>query len=322
MKAAHARRIEHLPEYQALARRYHLWLKVLTGTLFVALLCGVVLSMRPSRQSLVTPAEKNRDIMLCLDVSGSMSSVDVKLVETFEQLVRRFEGQRVGLDVFNQVGSQVFPVTDDYDMIYEQLGVVKKALQVAEKQADYKYKASKEDYAAVALLEGSRTKSSSHPASNVGLGLAGCIQHLGANPTARSQSVILATDNELSGYPEEAVISTAQAMVMAKKQSIRVYALDPGVFSMSTEKSDPATLDNFRGEHATLKTTALSTGGGYYRLDSADIVPEVVQKISAQEAKLFTGDSQYALSDAPQVGYVMVIILITATAVLAWRLKL
>ena len=322
VKAAHTGRIHQLPVYQTLAKRYNILVHVLVGILVVALVSSVTLTMRPSQQTLVKPAEKNRDIMLCLDVSSSMYLADVKLIEAFEELSRRFKGQRIGLDVFNQVGSQIFPVTDDYDLIREQLALVKKALLINEKSSSSNYKLSSEDLDSLAILGGVYTKSSEHPSSNAGIGLAGCVQHLGDNPTGRSQSVIFATDNELSGNEKKVVISTTQAAVIAKKKGIRVYALDPGADQKGNSSLGANQGNDYTGEHAALKTAALSTGGSYYLLNSIDVVPDIVHKISAQEVKLFTGDSQYALADTPEVGYVFATILTTLAFFLSWRLKL
>ena len=55
--------------------------------------------------------------MLCLDVSGSMSEVDVEVLSVFEELLDGFEGERIGLTIFNSSPVQIFPLTDDYEFI-------------------------------------------------------------------------------------------------------------------------------------------------------------------------------------------------------------
>lgn len=325
VKVAHSERMTKLPVYVEQKKLYRQLLMTLLVVMGVGLASAVLLSSRPASQSIVTPAQINRDIILCLDVSGSMKNVDVKLIETFQQLVRDFKGQRIGLDMFNYNNSQVFPLTDDYDLVNEQLADVKRMLAIdpmnsSEDEATeyYNYMAGT---SSTGLSEENGDGDHWAPSSNVGIGLAGCAQHLGENLTSRSQSVILASDNELGGVEEDAVITTKQAMMLAKKKGIRVYAVDPGVYDELADKSDAATADNYAGEHAVLRTYSLTTGGGYYRLSSTDIVPEVISKISAQEAKLFTGDSQYAAADVPLPAFIVLFLTVVGISVLSWRLK-
>lgn len=336
VRVAHSERITSLPEYKTRKRAYSRLLRIFMTVSLIGLLSAMILSSRPATQSLVTPAQTNRDIMLCLDISGSMTNVDVELVGTFQRLVQDFKGQRIGLDMFNYNSSQVFPLTDDYDLINEQLAYAKKMLPIGEKLTGYFNGANSGvsddeqteyyNYIAGASSTGLSSYNGGEngwaPSSNAGIGLAGCAQHLGENLSGRSQSVILATDNELGGVEESAVITTKQAMMLAKQKGIRVYAIDPGVYDSVSNASNADTADNYAGEHAILRTYALATGGGYYRLSSTDIVPDVISKISAQEAKLFTGDSQYAASDAPLPVFIVLFIAVLGTVMLGWRLKL
>lgn len=318
-KVAHSQRMRELHEYQMAMRRYRRWLIALAGGVILAICGAVALTARPSVISIVTPAQKNRDIMLCLDVSGSMMSVDKKVVETYISLLDSFKGQRVGFDMFNNVGLQVVPVTDDYDLLREKLQLTKKMLEYSE-NADRSDSKSESDY--YAFFSGTRYNSDNVASSNVGLGLAGCIKHLGANDTQRSQSIILATDNEIYGSAEEKVITTTQAMMMAKQRGVRVYALDPGVYDERARKSDPNEADNYKGEHMILKTGAELTSGVYYRLKSENIIPDVVERISAQETKMYMGDSQRAVTDSPLVPYMLLVIGICCIVFVSWRLKL
>lgn len=325
IKVAHSSRITSLPEYQTVQKAYRRWLMGLTALFVIGIGAALLLASRPAAQSLVTPAEKNRDIMLCLDVSGSMSSIDAKLAETFQKLVKDFEGQRIGLDMFDANVSQVFPLNDDYALIGEQLALLKKYVTVNKDNAsdsemtDY--------YNFFTGTRGSGMKaggltSSDFPSSNAGLGLAGCVRHLGDNQTNRSQSIIFATDNELYGDRTKAIISTTQAMMLAKQKGIRVYAIDPGVYNEASNQSDNTIADNYAGEHAVLKNYAIMTSGAYYRLSSVDIVPDIISQISKQEAKLFTGDSQYAASDAPLPGFILLLLTTAGLVFVVWRLKL
>jgi Ca-activated chloride channel family protein len=247
-----------------------------------------------------------------------MKSVDTAIVDVYSRLVNNFDGQRIGLDAYNYNNSQVFPLTDDYTLVREQLASVKKSLNYD------LYSSSTEGLdAATAFYAGTGYSSDATMSSNVGLGLTGCIQHLGENKSGRSQSIILATDNEIGGVLSSDDISTTQAMLLAKRQGIRVYSLDPGVSDGGLYSSPRADIaDNSRGEHATLKTYSLMTGGGYYRLTSTDVTADIIAKISSQEAKLYTGSSQYATTDTPFVWFIVLCLGFIGLIAMSWRLKL
>ena len=325
LRVAHSARITALPEYKRVRARYRRGIVALLILFSLSVLASLVLVARPATQNLVTPAEKSRDIMLCLDVSGSMSSVDAKLVDIFLGLVHQFRGQRVGLNIFNMNVSQVFPLTDDYDLIEEQLAYAKKMFTLDKNTASEDELT--EYYGFVTGANGSGMKlgdvtDGEFPASNAGIGLAGCVRHLGENEAKRSQSVVLATDNELSGDPKNVVVSVEQAMLFAKQKGVRVYSLDPGVYNEYTEQVDATVTDNLSGEHAVLKNYTLLTSGNYYRLSSTDILPDVIAQISKQEAALFVGESQYAVTDAPLVPFVILLVSVVGVFVVFWRLKL
>ena len=123
---AHSHRLTELPEYQAALRRHRRWLTVAAVAGGVLMAAAVVSAARPAERSTVSPEQRNRDIILCLDASGSMSSADAAVVEVFARLAQGFDGERLGLTVFDSSAVQVFPLTDDYDFVQEQLRVPRK----------------------------------------------------------------------------------------------------------------------------------------------------------------------------------------------------
>ena len=104
--------------------------------------------------------------------------------------------------------------------------------------------------------------------SLIGDGLASCVKSFPATDgTAqdgqrrrtghrRSRSVVLATDNFLSGDP---IFTLDQAGALAQERDVRVYALNPGDFDYGTAAGQPGAL---------LRAAAEATGGAYYPLDS------------------------------------------------------
>lgn len=292
---AHSDRLTNLPAYKEALKRYRLLLWAAVGTMALSLLMAVVLSARPAAVSVITPAQRSRDVMLCLDVSGSVLRTDSQLVNRFRTLVANFSGQRFGLTVFNSSSVVILPLSDDYDLINEQLQKVGKALQ-EQKGQDF-----------VDLTSGTLA-AFDKGTSLVGDGLTSCINNLGDNPTHRSQSVILATDNEQNGEP---IISMAQAAGLAERRTIRVYAIDPGSPDLKRQ-----------AEHADLKKFAEQTGGGYYLLSSANFITTIIDEISAQEAKYTASLPVVATADIPTPFLYVAVVTTAVYLVLSWRLRL
>ena len=100
------------------------WPALAATTLMVS---AVAAAARPVELTTIRPEQRNRDIMLCLDTSGSMSSADSAVVQVFAELAKEFDGERIGLTIFDSSAIQVFPLTDDYEYVQEQLKLAKDA---------------------------------------------------------------------------------------------------------------------------------------------------------------------------------------------------
>jgi len=106
-----------------------------------ALLTLVVAMARPQTEDWQTLMGRGLDIMVCLDMSGSMNAVDMEFekiaayqtrgeepptrfemaVETLKQFIRHRQGDRVGLVVFSSEAYLKFPLTLDYQTVISQL---------------------------------------------------------------------------------------------------------------------------------------------------------------------------------------------------------
>jgi Ca-activated chloride channel family protein len=278
---AHSHRLTDLPEYQAAVRRHRRWLTITAVAGGVLMAAAVVAAARPAERSTVSPEQRNRDIILCLDASGSMSGADAAVVEVFTRLAQGFDGERLGLTVFDSSAVQVFPLTDDYEYMQDQLRVAKDAFDGAPGSAGF--------------LDGTWNGAGS---SLIGDGLASCVQDFpatdpGAGPGTgteqRSRSVILATDNFISGDP---IFTLQEAAALATKKEVRVYALNPGDYDYGTDPDQPG---------AQLRTAAEGTGGAYYGLDSPEAVPDIIRKVQSTEATAFRAAPQAAVADRAEI---------------------
>src|SRR4029453_9280245 len=125
---AHGERLTYLPEYQKALRRSKatLVLAMALGAVFLA--ATATAAARPVQRTTEQPEIRNRDIILCLDVSGSMTSTNRAIAKVFQELAREFDGERIGMVIFDSSSVQLFPLTDDYDYAAEQLTTAQKAL--------------------------------------------------------------------------------------------------------------------------------------------------------------------------------------------------
>jgi hypothetical protein len=296
---AHTDRLTTLPEYQQ-ALRHHRRSLITALVLGVVVLAGAVTAAaRPAHRTTGQPEVRNRDIVLCLDVSGSMTSTDAALVGVFQQLAEEFDGERIGMVIFDSSSVQLFPLTDDYDYATEQLGEARKAL----------------DSGAGAFFDGTWNRGGS---SLIGDGLASCVQSFpdaeadsgqagGDAAGQRSRSVVLATDNFLSGDP---IFTLEQASALAQGKNIKVHAINPGDLDYGDDAGQPG---------ARLKAAAQGTGGGYYTLENPEAVPGIVKKVQDTEATSYRAAPTSVITDSPAWPLGIAALAGMGLLVLGWR---
>lgn len=289
---ANSSRLTSLPGFAAAMRRYRALLAAVLAASAVLLLASAGLTARPAAEDVVYPEARTRDIMLCLDVSGSMIEYDAELVDVFAELATEFDGERIGLVVFNASAVTYFPLTSDYDYIREQFDAISD--QFDDETGEY--------FAGTFFGEGS---------SLVGDGLASCAQRFdggtGSGDEERSRSIVLATDNLVVGEP---IFTLAEAAALASDSGIRVYGLNPG------DQESREYLDEFATQ---FEDAMLATGGDYYALGDPAAVGSIVDRIGAEEAVASRGAPQLVVVDRPAVLAVLALLAVTALMVLAWR---
>lgn len=306
---ANADRLTALPEYQAAIRRYRRWLAVAALAAATLVASAAIAAARPAELATIRPEQHHRDIVLCLDASGSMSSADAAVVEIFTALAAGFDGERIGLTIFDSSAVQVFPLTEDYSYVQEQLKMAKDAFNGEPGSSGF--------------LDGTWNGRGS---SLIGDGLASCVGSFAAadggpgdstagdSPAAgdgspRSRSVVLATDNFLSGDP---IFTLEQAGALAQERDVRVYALNPGDFDYGTASGQPGAL---------LKAAAEATGGAYYPLDSPEAVAGIVREVQATEAAARQGAPRAVVSDRPDLPLTVALLSGLVLAGASWRLR-
>jgi Ca-activated chloride channel family protein len=287
---AHRDRLTSLPGYAKALRRYRLMLAGFAACVALLLVAAVALSARPAVVTSVQPDLKNRDIVLCLDISGSMVDYDKEVLDVFGQLAEQFTGERISLVIFNASAVTRFPLTSDYEYIARQFGALREEFD--SETAEY--------YSGTLFGNGS---------SLVGDGLASCAVRFDTPEQERSRSVILVTDNLIAGEP---IFSLPEAGALARDNGVLVYGINPGDTEAKSYLADLAT--EFR-------TVVEQTGGAYFALDDPEAIPRIVDEITAQQAASMEGEPQTVLTDRPEPFVLLAFLGLAGILLLGWRLR-
>lgn len=308
---AHSSRLTRLPAYQQLIRRQSIAVRALIGLTTLALLFGLILSGRPAYTTVTESEMKNRDIILCLDVSGSMTAANKELTATYAKLAKDFDGERLGMVIFDSSPVTLFPLTNDYDFISERLAQISKAFGNVNKRFDYNTatEAEKEEWRSAYddIFDGVHQGRGS---SLIGDGLASCINRFDVPQQKRSRSIIFGTDNYLAGNP---VVTLKEAADLAKERDIRVYGINP---------ADSSTASYASKESEAFKQATLLTNGDYYKMNEPTAAQQIVQRITSQDATRFKGSPQIVITDTPEWFLLPTLLLISGVIIANWRMKL
>lgn len=284
---ANSHRITRLPAYRRAITRATAMLAIASIALGALLVTSAVASGRWIYQRIETPEKYNRDIVLCLDVSGSMVDYDIQVIDRYLEMIPGFDGERMALMLWDSSAVQVFPLTDDYAFVEAQLRQVRDSMKTY--SGDYYYGTQ-----------------NAPGASLVGDGLASCaLAFDGDTEDGRSRSIILATDNAVNGSP---IVSLPEAAAFAQAQHIKVYGLDANEFE-----------DAFSDEY---RTSVLQNGGLYYKLTDPSSVKGIVDQITTDQTSVMQGAPQVLIVDRPAGWLIAMLVAFGVYVVVAWRIRL
>ena len=269
-----------LPKYQALVRRTRASLAKAIVFLLIALIATTRSAGAPVDRYVKHDKSASRDIVLCLDSSGSMLPYDSKIGGAFRQIISHFEGERISLQLWDAYSMTMFPLTDDYDMATDVLQDMSDTIDTGLIQIGGKISGTRElfEYLEPVLDENQEVS------SLVGDGLASCIMGFDHNDKQRSRTILLATDNEVYG---SGVYDLSEAIEFAKSQGVTVTALYPGSdISLSSEALQ-------------LRDEVRKTGGDFYDASSPSAVDSVVRQIEAEQKEELDSAGKMIETDRP-----------------------
>ena len=279
---AHATRLRALPRYRTLVRRRRALGGVGSVAALIACAGGIVLGGRLQETQTLQQDDAARDIMLCLDASGSTAPWNVDVIDEFQEIVEELQGERIGLTVWNNAAITKFPLTDDYEFVLAQLD-----------EAEEAFSGWDEYYASEAFYDytaGTFVSRHDRQSSLVADGLVSCVQRFDRLEEKRGRALVLATDGEQRG---RGIYHLDEAGRYAAGHDVVVHTI--------ANTGEPQK----EGDLAGLQAVADVTGGSYALLGTGGSTEEVVDAINELEAAKIERPPLRQTLDRPQTGTVI-----------------
>lgn len=252
---------------QAVSGGWKAWLRhLLFAMRCLAIACLIIVIARPqTHDSWNKTNVEGTDIVLVLDISGSMQAADMARTNRLEvakkvasQFVNGRQNDNMGLVVFAGESFSAVPLTSDRAMLANYISGVKVGLISADGTA-------------------------------IGDGIASAINRI-KDGQAVSKSIILITD----GTNNSGVVAPETAAEIAKDLGVKIYAIGVGADTAGEavpyKDENGNTIGLFQTtpiDDSSLRQIAGMTGGKYFSASSATALTEVFEEIDALEKTEF-----------------------------------
>lgn len=228
------------------------WLRLL------AIACVILALARPQVRDVQSRTKgEGIDIILCMDVSGSMLSKDFypNRLEVSKQMAAEFVKGRpvdqIGLVIFAGESFTQFPLSTDHQSLLEQIrGITSGMLQ---------------------------------DGTVIGEGLATSVDRLSSSKS-KSKIIILLTDGN-EQPPDTRLIDPYTALEIAKAKRVKVYTIGMGVLGgvAAQEKGVSRSQSNTFLDESLLRRIASQTGGEYFRATDEQSLQNIYDQIDQLE---------------------------------------
>lgn len=303
---ANSQYMDRIPSFARAQRTARVVRVMQVGVAVFAVIAASLLSGRIASERIETPEFSSRDIVLCLDVSGSMYEYDTEILSTFAEMVDSFDGERVALSIFNSTSRTVFPLTNDYDLIKRELENGAEAIDFDE----FGYRLGTQDYSDdkvrqyVDFVDG--TRGIADEASIVPDGLASCAQVFDQAEQDRSRSIIFATDNEVNGEP---IFTLEEASERVASRDIDLYTFYPGAYECGPQCFEE------------LETATEDQDGELYESSDPEAIPSIINQIQKTQAEVLGATPTVVRTDHPALGFVLTFLSLVGILILGWRVR-
>jgi Ca-activated chloride channel family protein len=225
----------------------------------VALICLIVALARPrTKFTEVQTDGEGIDIVLCFDISGSMTEKDFQpdrlgaAKEVASSFVQQRPGDRIGIVIFSDLSFTLCPITTDHNTVLSQINNI-----------------------ASGYLQDEGTA--------IGSGLATSVDRL-RNSQSKTKIIVLLTD----GVDFGGAVPPDLAKNMAKQYGIKIYTIGVGSENEVEEVVDsplgPVTQKKkLEYNEALLKSLAEETGGQYFHATDKNTLQKIYTSINQLE---------------------------------------
>ena len=274
---------------------------------FAGIVSAALVAARPAKSADYDSLPSRKDIMLCLDVSGSLCGQNRAIVNVMKDAVKGLEGE----------------LTDDYAYLEEKLDELDRYLKYQEMVVFDNYdigsmlSMTDEDYEIISYYSAGISQGPEEKGSSlVGEGLATALYSLPyLEEQERTRIIVLSTDNEQLDGEMPAVIELPEAAEACMKTGVEVVALFPAGQNDAARRAigldprDPA-------DETELRRAVEATGGAVYNVDSANPARDIVAAIDKVERKGQSSSSGtvHVVYDKPQLFITVLIVIVAACA--------
>lgn len=237
----------------------------------------------------------NRDIILCLDYSGSMAGIIKDIVNQYIKIVEELKGDRFGIVVFGGAPTTLLPLTDDYNY----------AISLLTKLNTYDKP----------VWEWTGMREFDCCGSSDGDGLAVSVLNFDKDDN-RTKIVVMAADHGVADY----IVSLREAVELAKQNNVKLYYIDGerGTISLTSDKKMVSPSDTLQE-----KLDAVDLiNGKYYDAHNLS-VSEIVKDIDNLDKTLLVEKNVETVRfDLPELLFPYLLYLIALLFVIDWRVRI
>lgn len=295
-----------LKAYRSRLSFYQMQLWFAVALVAITVIMTAYLAARPVDRQIRQDELASRDIVLCLDVSGSMVPFDSEIVDKFMELLPAFQGERVALAIWNSTTRTVFPLTDDYAMVEEQLTVASEALDFDINSLG-SWAFDPDGYDRLLDFVAGTWVENETSSSLAGDGLASCALLFDQDDAERSRSIIYATDNQVLG---EEIYTLPEAGAMMTERDITLFGIYAGAPTFTSES-----------ERVEFQEVVEDNGGLFFEAQNPALVDAIVDDIADQQAVDLEANPEVVVTDHPQRYFAFVVLGVAIFLVAAWRLR-
>ncbi len=285
---------ERINEHAYMRRKraiYRIFSVVALLSLLTGMIAGGVLIARLQKVEKRQEEKYARDIILCLDVSTSVDSLNESLLDKLIDTVKDLKGERFGIVIFNTSPVLISPLTDDYEFTIEQLENIQKGLKC---RLDFDTFGSFSDdyfYWDQIISGGTLVGNEERGSSLVGDGLASTVYNFSQVDEDRTRIAILTTDNDVYG---EELFDLPEAADLCKKHNITVYGV--------------GTKEMYRKDMNEMEDAVEATGGKFYLEEESGTFSQIVEDINAESKNLVKGKTYIIETDFPEKPFLVLLI--------------